>query len=41
MTFKRPATDRLLSFKEISAETRLPTNEVNNLQIMGSQNTCL
>ncbi|KAK2162355.1 hypothetical protein LSH36_100g10017 [Paralvinella palmiformis] len=31
MTFKRPATDRLLSFKEISAETRLPTNEIEFL----------
>lgn len=31
MTFKRPATDRQLSFKEISDETRLPANEIEFL----------
>lgn len=28
MTFKRPANDRQLTFKDISAETKLPVNEV-------------
>jgi len=28
MTFKRPATNRQLTFAEIAAETRLPENEV-------------
>ncbi|PNF30056.1 26S proteasome non-ATPase regulatory subunit 13 [Cryptotermes secundus] len=31
MTFKRPATDRQLTFEEISRETRLPLNEVELL----------
>ncbi|PSN34902.1 26S proteasome non-ATPase regulatory subunit 13 [Blattella germanica] len=31
MTFKRPATDRQLTFEEISRETRLPVNEVELL----------
>lgn len=31
MTFKRPATDRQLSFEEIAKETRLPLNEVEHL----------
>lgn len=31
MTFKRPATDRQLSFEEIARETRLPVNEVELL----------
>jgi len=31
MTFKRPATDRQLSFTEIAQETRLPVNEVEFL----------
>ncbi|XP_066991424.1 26S proteasome non-ATPase regulatory subunit 13 [Anabrus simplex] len=31
MTFKRPATDRQLTFEEISRETRLPINEVELL----------
>ena len=29
MTFKRPATNRQLTFQEIAAETRLPENEVS------------
>lgn len=31
MTFKRPSTDRQLTFEEIAAETRLPVNEVELL----------
>ncbi|XP_071134795.1 26S proteasome non-ATPase regulatory subunit 13-like [Mytilus edulis] len=31
MTFKRPANDRQLTFKDISAETKLPVNEVELL----------
>lgn len=31
MTFKRPATNRQLSFQEIAVETRLPENEVEML----------
>jgi 26S proteasome regulatory subunit N9 len=31
MTFKRPATDRQLTFEEISRETRLPVNEFESL----------
>lgn len=31
MTFKRPATNRQLTFQEIAAETRLPDNEVEML----------
>ncbi|KAH3734459.1 26S proteasome non-ATPase regulatory subunit 13-like [Dreissena polymorpha] len=31
MTFKRPATNRNLTFEEISSETRLPENEVEML----------
>lgn len=31
MTFKRPATNRQLTFQEIAAETRLPENEVEML----------
>jgi hypothetical protein len=29
MTFKRPANDRQLTFKEISVETKLPVIEVS------------
>jgi len=31
MTFKRPATDRQLTFEEITREKRLPVNEVELL----------
>lgn len=31
MTFKRPATNRQLTFAEIAAETRLPEGEVTML----------
>ena len=34
MTFKRPATDRTLTFKEISQATGLPMNEVGPLMLM-------
>jgi len=33
MTFKRPSTDRQLTFEEIAAETQLPANEVELLVI--------
>jgi 26S proteasome regulatory subunit N9 len=31
MTFRRPATDRHLSFEEVSTETRLPVHSVEHL----------
>lgn len=44
MTFKRPANDRQLTFKEIAMETKLPVNDVSHLlfdQYLVSTDECI